>query len=81
MLKFTYKGHFFDIWKIPILKIQMVGTCFGAPSIHRILIFGGISKFLEVIVIGQILAVLGKFCCISNGSQHAQTSVEIFKTL
>jgi hypothetical protein len=30
---------FFDIekgiWKILVLKIQKVRTCFGAPSIHR----------------------------------------------
>jgi hypothetical protein len=35
--------HFFDnengIWKILVLKIQMVGTCFGAPSPHKILFF------------------------------------------
>jgi hypothetical protein len=26
-------------WKILVLKIQMVGTCFGAPSPHKILFF------------------------------------------
>jgi hypothetical protein len=30
-------------------------------------IFGGISKLFELIIFGQILAVLGKFCCIGNG--------------
>jgi hypothetical protein len=47
------------IWKILRLKIQMVCLCFGAPSIHgfffentKISIFGGISKFLELIVFG-----------------------------
>jgi hypothetical protein len=39
MLKFTYKGHFlFDIekgiWKILVLKILTICTCFGAPSTH-----------------------------------------------
>jgi hypothetical protein len=64
---------FFDIekgiWKILVLKIQMVCTCFGVPSIHgsffwkktKISIFCGISKFLELIVFGQILAVFGQF--------------------
>jgi hypothetical protein len=43
----------------------------------KISIFGGISKFLEQIVFGQILAILGSFgqiwadlgtfCCIGNG--------------
>jgi hypothetical protein len=51
---------FFDIekgiWKILVLKIQTVCTCFGVPSTHgsfflkstKISIFGGISKFLEL---------------------------------
>jgi hypothetical protein len=37
MLKLTYKGHFLTLkktWKILVLKIQMVCTCFGAPSTH-----------------------------------------------
>jgi hypothetical protein len=33
----------------------------------KILFFGGISKFLELIVFGQILAVLGKFYFIGSG--------------
>jgi hypothetical protein len=40
MPKFTYKGCFFSskegIQKIVVLKIQMVGTCFGASSTYRI---------------------------------------------
>jgi hypothetical protein len=55
---------FFDIekgiWKIIVLEIQTVCSCFGAPSTHgiflykktKISIFGGISKFLELIVFG-----------------------------
>jgi hypothetical protein len=51
------------------MKIQMVCTCFGAPSTHGVfffekyqnLNFGGISKFLESIVFRQILAILGSF--------------------
>jgi hypothetical protein len=71
---------FFDIekgiWKILVLKFQTVCTCFGAPSTHKsffflkktkISILGGISKFLEVIVLRLVLAILGKFCCIGNG--------------
>jgi hypothetical protein len=48
MLKFIYKGHFLTIKKTykKLLKIS---------------IFGGISKFLKLIVLGQILAVLGRF--------------------
>jgi hypothetical protein len=57
------------MWKILVLKIQTLCTCFGAPSIHeslflkktKISIFGGISKFLELIVFE------GRFCCIDNG--------------
>jgi hypothetical protein len=61
------KRPFFDIekgiWKILRLKIQLVCSYFGAPSTHgsfvfekiKISIFGGISKFLELIVSGQIL--------------------------
>jgi hypothetical protein len=67
---------FFDIekgiWKILRLKIQMVCSCFGAPSTYgrfflkktKISTFGGILKFLELIVSGQInavWAVLGSF--------------------
>jgi hypothetical protein len=74
------------IWKILRLKIQMVCSCFSAHSTHgnclkkkktKISIFGGISKFLELIVFGQILVVLGsfrqfwanwdRFCYIGNG--------------
>jgi hypothetical protein len=58
------------IWKILRLKIQMVCSCFGAPSTlgslfflqkTKILIFGGILKFLELIVFEQILVDLGSF--------------------
>jgi hypothetical protein len=72
MLKFTYKRPFFDnknrIWKILGLKIQTVKTCPSASSTHRnfnfwktlkISIFGGILKFLKLIVFGQILANFG----------------------
>jgi hypothetical protein len=57
------------IWKILVLKIQTVCTCFDVPSTHgsffflkktKISILGGISKFLELFVFGQILAILGK---------------------
>jgi hypothetical protein len=44
------QGPFFDIekgiWKILVLKIQMVCTCFD----------GGVSKFLKLIVFWQIWA-------------------------
>jgi hypothetical protein len=65
---------FFDIekgiWKILVLKIQTVCTRFDVRSTHgslfflkrtKISIFGGIAKFLELIVFGQILAILGSF--------------------
>jgi hypothetical protein len=77
-MSFCTKGYaeihiqrpFFDkgIWKILRLEIQMVCSCFGAPSTHetfffekksKIPIFGGISKFLELIVFGQIWAGFG----------------------
>jgi hypothetical protein len=64
---------FFDIekgiWKILRLNIQTVCSCFDAPP-HmevfflkktKISTFGGNSKFLELIVYGQISTVLGNF--------------------
>jgi hypothetical protein len=53
----------------------MVSTYFGASSIFKssflkkikISIFGGISKFLKLIVFGQNLAVLGRFCYVDSG--------------
>jgi hypothetical protein len=65
--KIYIQRPFFDIekrvWKILVLKIQMVCTCFEVPSTHgsfffkkiKISIFGGISKFLELVIFGQIL--------------------------
>jgi hypothetical protein len=49
----------------------------------KILIFGGISKFCLWADFGkfwQFWAILGRFCCIDSGWQHAQTWAEIFKT-
>jgi hypothetical protein len=83
---------FFDnknsIWKILQLKIQMAETCFSASSkrtifIFKISIFGGILKlyhWADVCNFWQFWAVLGRFCCIGNGWQHAQRSHEILKT-
>ena len=56
--------------KAQVLKVQMVSTCFSASSTYKIYyfykniktsIFGGVSKFLKLIVFEQILAILGKF--------------------
>jgi hypothetical protein len=64
---------FFDIekgiWKILRLKIQMVCSCFGAPSTNGSFVLGGKpkSQFLvefqvfELIVFSKILAILGSF--------------------
>jgi hypothetical protein len=58
------------IWKILRLKIQTHVLVLWCPSLHikvfffeknLISVFGGISKFFELIVSGQILAVLGRF--------------------
>jgi hypothetical protein len=62
VLKFTTKAVFDnqkDISKIVAL----------VPILHvgKISILGSISKFLKLIVFGQILVVLGKFCCIGSG--------------
>jgi hypothetical protein len=72
-LKFTYKGHFLTLekaygkfldWKSKRCTHALV------PSPHmevlflkktKILILGGISKVLELIVSGQILVVLDSF--------------------
>jgi hypothetical protein len=71
--KIHIQRPFFDnkkgIQKIVVLKIQMVKTCFGTSSTYRnfflkkikISIFGGISKFLRLIVFGQILTNFGNF--------------------
>jgi hypothetical protein len=75
MLKFTYKGNFFTMKKaygkskwwahalVPPLHIRVVFF----KNNTKISIFGGISKFFELIVFGQILVVLGKFYCIGSG--------------
>jgi hypothetical protein len=42
----------------------------------KISIFGGISKFLKLIVFGQILAVLGKISTLAM-AKHAQRKIEI----
>jgi hypothetical protein len=94
MLKFIYKGRFLTIkkayekfldWKskqwahalVPPLHMEVF---FFFLKKTKTSIFGGILKFLELIVFGQILAVLGRFCYIGNGWQHAQTSPKILKT-
>jgi hypothetical protein len=57
------------IWKILRLNIQTICSYFGAPSTYKFIFlkntkisnFSGISKFLELIVSRQILAVLDSF--------------------
>jgi hypothetical protein len=57
----------------------MLSTCFGASSMYKIYlkkntkisIFDSISKFIKLIVFGQILAILGRFSCHGSGWQHA----------
>jgi hypothetical protein len=54
------------------LKIQMVETCSSAYSISNFFNFSKIlkSRFLvefQNFVFGQILAVLGRICCIDSG--------------
>jgi hypothetical protein len=86
LLKFTYKGRFWTLkkaygkfldWKskhcahalVPLLKMEVF-----LLKKTKISILGGILKFLKLIVFGQILAVLGRFCCIGYGWQYAQTN-------
>jgi hypothetical protein len=72
--------QFFDnkkgIWKTDVLKIQTVSTYLSASFTYKINFFskkikipnfGGISKFIKLIVFGQISALLGRFCCICSG--------------
>jgi hypothetical protein len=49
------------VWKILVVEIQTVSMCFDASSTHnfflffekfRLLIFGGMSKFLKLIFFG-----------------------------
>jgi succinate-acetate transporter protein len=73
MLKFTYKGRFLTIkktYKYYCIEIQTVNIYSSASSINqnflflrntKIIIFGGISEFLKLIVFGQILADFGSF--------------------
>jgi hypothetical protein len=73
LLKFAYKGSFLTILKAHqncVLKIQIASTYFGASSTYKISfflknikisIFGGISKFLKLIVLGQISAKFDNF--------------------
>jgi hypothetical protein len=73
MLKFTYKGSF---WTIKMAyKKNCIENPNGEHKLWcliyvwnflflkniKISIFGGISKFLELIIFGQILAILGRF--------------------
>jgi hypothetical protein len=76
MLKFTYKGRFLTIkrhiknccienpndehmyWCLLYLRIFIKKNWL---KIFQISIFSGVSKFLELIVFGQILAILGRF--------------------
>jgi hypothetical protein len=73
MLKFTYKGHFLTIKKaynkLLYWKFKWWEHAFCASSTYRIYkniyikipIFGGISTFLKLIVIGQILTEFDSF--------------------
>jgi hypothetical protein len=79
---------FFDnnnsIWKILGLKIRMVETCSSASSTHRNFYFWKTLKswFLaefQSFIIGQILAVLGRFSCIQSGWEHARTGLKSSK--
>jgi hypothetical protein len=36
-------------------------------KLQNLIFLGGISKFLKLIVFGQISAILGRFCCIGSG--------------
>jgi hypothetical protein len=89
MLKFTYKGRFLTIekaykkllywkskrWERALVHLLHIGFFFLKKI--KISIFGGISKFLKLIVFGQILtkfdsfglfwAILGRFSCYGNG--------------
>jgi hypothetical protein len=89
MLKFTYKGDFLTKkrhmknYSIENPNSEHILWCFFYASNFlflrnaKISIFGGISKFLKLIVFGQILANfgnfgqfwadLGRFCCIDSG--------------
>jgi hypothetical protein len=83
-----------SIWKILGLKIQTVKTCSSASSTRRNFYLWKTlrSRFLVVFQsfdFGQILANfgsfgkiadLGRFSCIYNCWEHAQTWAEIFKT-
>jgi hypothetical protein len=74
MLKFTYKGRFLTIkkvykkllywkpkrWKYALVRPLYIGFIYFLKK-TKILIFGGISKFLKLIVFGQILTKFGCF--------------------
>jgi hypothetical protein len=45
----------------------------------KISIFGGISKFLKVIVFGQILAVLGRFAAFTVAESMPETRLKSLK--
>jgi hypothetical protein len=73
MLKLTYKGRFLTLKKAyeKFLDRKSKWCAYAlVPPLHmeavflkktKISIFDGISKFLELIVSGQILAILGSF--------------------
>jgi hypothetical protein len=78
--KIHIQRPFFDIVKgirkILRLKIQMVCSCFGAPSTHGSLFFAKKPKpqflvefqsFLNYLSLDKFWQILGKICCIGNG--------------
>jgi hypothetical protein len=92
ILKFTYKGRFLRIkmayekfldwkskrWKyalVPLLHIEIF-----ISEKHLNLDFWWYFKVSSLGKFWQILAVLGKFSCIHNGWEQAQTWAEIFKS-
>jgi hypothetical protein len=101
MLKFTYKGYFLTIkktykkllyWKSKSWTYTLVLPLHTEIFIlknTKISLFGGISKFLKLIVVGQILAdfgSLGQFWADLlhwhwlTAWHHAPTWAEIFKS-
>jgi uncharacterized membrane protein len=65
---------------------QTLKTCSSASSTCRTFYFwktlkSRFSLVFQSFVFGQILAVLGRICCIGNGWEHAQSNAKILKTL
>ena len=88
MVKFTYKGRFLTIriaykkfldWKSKQCKHVLVPFLYIKISFWKTLKSQFMAEF-QTFIFGQILVVLGRYCYIDSGWQHAPIWAKILKT-